>query len=59
MVPWEQLGEEWKEANRAFADGIGAQLEAADCMLVPAPLIDPDGPLFSFGDEEERKTRPP
>jgi voltage-gated potassium channel Kch len=48
MVPWEQLDEQWKDANRAFADGIGAQLAAADCVLVPAPLIDPRGPLLSF-----------
>ncbi len=48
MVPWEALGEHWQDANRAFADGIGAQLAAAGCELVPAPLIDPHGPLFSF-----------
>lgn len=58
MVPWEDLDEQWKEANRAFADGIGAQLAAADCILVPAPLIDPYGPLFSFTTEElERLAR--
>lgn len=48
MVPWDHLDEQWKETNRAFADGIGAKLEATDCILVPAPLIDPNGPLFSF-----------
>ena len=52
MVAWEQLDEEWKETNRAFADGIGAQLEAAECILVPAALIDPEGPLESFTPEE-------
>jgi RyR domain-containing protein/TrkA family protein len=58
MVPWDALDEQWKEANRAFADGIGAQLAAAGCILVPAPLIDPHGPLFSFTEEElERLAR--
>jgi hypothetical protein len=52
MVPWDQLDEQWKDANRAFADGIGAQLEAAGCSLVPAPLIDPQGALFAFTSEE-------
>jgi voltage-gated potassium channel Kch len=52
LVPWDQLDEHWKDANRAFADGIGAQLESAGCILVPAPLIDPHGPLFTFTDEE-------
>ncbi|MFL5822844.1 MAG: RyR domain-containing protein [Solirubrobacteraceae bacterium] len=52
MVPWEQLDEQWKDANRAFADGIGGQLAAAGCILVPAPLIDPHGQLLSFTAEE-------
>jgi voltage-gated potassium channel Kch len=52
MVPWEQLDEEWKDANRAFADGIGAQLATAGCVLVPAPLIDPRGALFAFTPQE-------
>lgn len=51
-VPWEQLDEQWKDSNRAFADGIGAQLASAGCVLVPAPLIDPFGPLFSFDPSE-------
>ncbi len=58
MVPWDALDEEWKDANRAFADGIGAQLAGAGCILVPAPLIDPRGPLFCFTAEElERLAR--
>lgn len=52
MVPWDQLPEEWKETNRAFADGIGAKLAATGCALVPAPLIDPRGALFSFSAPE-------
>ncbi len=52
MVPWDQLDEHWKDANRAFADGIGAKLEATSCALVPAPLIDPTGPLFEFTEDE-------
>jgi hypothetical protein len=52
MLPWDQLEEQWKDANRAFADGIGAKLESAGCVLVPAPLIDPNGSLFTFTGEE-------
>jgi hypothetical protein len=52
IVPWERLDEQWKDANRAFADGIGAKLQAAGCVLVPAPLIDPHHPSFAFTDEE-------
>ena len=52
MVPWEQLDEHWQDANRAFGDGIGAQLAAAGCILVPAPLIDPHGALLSFTSQE-------
>jgi len=51
-VSWEQLDESWKDANRAFADGIGAHLAATGCVLVPAPLIDPRGSLHSFSDDE-------
>src|SRR5205823_14121460 len=51
-VPWDQLTEQWKYANRAFADGIGAKREASGRVLVPAPLLDPNGPLFSFTREE-------
>jgi hypothetical protein len=58
MVGWEALDEDWKEVNRAFADGIGDQLAAAGCILVPAPLIDPHGPLFTFtGPEVEALAR--
>ena len=52
MVPWEQLSEDLKGANRSFADGIGAKLEAAGCALVPAPLTATNGGGFSFTDAE-------
>jgi TrkA family protein/RyR domain-containing protein len=52
LVPWAQLPEEFKDANRAFADGVGDKLAAAGCALLPAPLIDPRGRLFEFTDDE-------
>jgi TrkA-N domain/RyR domain len=52
LVPWMQLPEAFKDANRAFADGIGEKLSAAGCALVPAPLIDPRGPVFAFTEDE-------
>jgi hypothetical protein len=52
LVPWDQLPEQWKETNRAFADGIGAKLAATGAVLVPALLIDPNAPLFAFSAEE-------
>lgn len=52
LVGWSELPEDVRDANRAFADGIGHKLAAAGCALVPAPLLDPAGPLFSFSEEE-------
>lgn len=52
LVDWEQLPESLRESNRRFAEGIGAKLRAAGCGVVPAPLIDPSGPLLRFTEEE-------
>jgi hypothetical protein len=52
MVPWDELPEELKESNRAFADGIGAKLEATHVALVPAALTDARAPEFAFTDTE-------
>jgi voltage-gated potassium channel Kch len=52
MVPWAQLPEDLKDANRRFADGIGAKLKAAGCALVPAPVTNSGGGDFSFSDAE-------
>jgi hypothetical protein len=35
-VPWEELDETYKRENRAFADSIGAKLEALGMAVVPA-----------------------
>jgi voltage-gated potassium channel Kch len=51
-VPWERLGEEYKDSNRRFADGIGAALDAVGCAIAPAPLIDARGDLFRFTDAQ-------
>jgi voltage-gated potassium channel Kch len=51
LVPWDELPEDLKSANRRFADGIGAKLAATGCTLVPAPLI-ASGDGFAFSDRE-------
>ena len=53
VVPWDELSEDLKEANRRFADGIGAKLQAAGCALVPAPLTGSDGAGFADADIEQ------
>ena len=52
LAPWEELHENWKESNRRFADGIGATLEAAGCVLVPLAMRDDGTPAFEFTPEE-------
>jgi hypothetical protein len=51
MVSWDALPEDLKNANRRFADGIGAKLKATGCALVPAPLT-AAGDGFAFSDAE-------
>jgi hypothetical protein len=52
LRPWDQLPDALKESNRRFADGISAKLGAARCLVVPAPLLDPAAPGFTFTDAE-------
>jgi hypothetical protein len=52
LAQWDLLPESLRESNRRFADGIGAQLEAAGCVPVPSPLAAVDGNLFRFSEEE-------
>jgi TrkA family protein/RyR domain-containing protein len=57
LVPWDELSEDLKDANRHFADGIGAKLQAVDCGVVPAPLTaSGDGASFTT-DEVEKLAR--
>ncbi len=51
-VPWDELAQEYKDSNRRFADGIGAQLDAVGCAVAPSPLIDSRGHLCQFTDAE-------
>ena len=53
VVAWDELSDHLKEANRRFADGIGAKLQAAGCALVPAPLTGTDGAGFADADIEQ------
>ncbi|MEA2390963.1 MAG: hypothetical protein QOK31_1072, partial [Solirubrobacteraceae bacterium] len=51
-VPWAELPESLRDSNRRFADGVGAILRALRCVVLPAPLIDPRGPLLELGPGE-------
>jgi len=50
LEPWEELGEDFAEANRLQADHIGAKLAAVGCAL--APLTDWGAVHFEFTPEE-------
>jgi nucleoside-diphosphate-sugar epimerase len=52
LSPWDELPAALKDSNRRFADGISAKLAAAGCVLVPAPLADPEDPGFTFTEDE-------
>ena len=52
MRTWEEIPESLRESNRRFADGISRKLDDSGCILVPAPLADPERPGFAFSDEE-------
>lgn len=53
LVPWEQLPEPLREANRQEADDIGVKLRAVDCSAAPQP--DWTEPLFEFTPDEVRR----
>jgi hypothetical protein len=52
LVPWEQLPGSLRESNRLWADGIAAKLGALRCVVVPAPLLDPERSSFGFTEAE-------
>ena len=52
LVPWEQLPGTLRESNRLWADGIAAKLGALRCIVVPAPLLDPEKSSFGFTEAE-------
>jgi TrkA-N domain len=39
LAEWEKLPPDLQESNRDFADGIGATIEDAGCIVVPSPLV--------------------
>lgn len=51
-VPWDELREEYKEANRSFAAAVGTALAEAGCELAPAPLSIATEGDFTFTDAE-------
>lgn len=50
LVPWDELPEDLKEANRSQADHIGIKLQSIGCDI--APMTEWDGGEFTFTPEE-------
>jgi len=49
LVSWEELGDEYKSANRDQAAGIGRRLATLGCLLSPRR---PGDPQFAYEDDE-------
>lgn len=58
LVPWEDLPSSLRESNRFWADGIAAKLGSLRCVVVPAPLLDPQRSTFGFSDSEVARLAP-
>jgi hypothetical protein len=58
LVAWERLPGSLRESNRLWADGIAAKLGLLQCVVVPAPLVDPGKQKFSFTDAEVARLAP-
>ena len=52
MRLWDALPESLRESNRRFVDGISKKLAESGCIVVPAPLVDPDRPGFAFSEDQ-------
>jgi hypothetical protein len=52
MVGWDELSDDYKEENRAFAADAGRKLESVGRMIVPAPLADLEGSSLTFSEDE-------
>jgi hypothetical protein len=58
LVPWENLPGSLRESNRLWADGIAAKLGSLHCVVVPAPLLDPERSNFGFTEAEVARLAP-
>jgi hypothetical protein len=58
LVAWERLPGSLRESNRLWADGIAAKLGALRCVVVPAPLLDPEKSGFGFTEDEVARLAP-
>jgi voltage-gated potassium channel Kch len=58
LVEWEDLPGSLRESNRLWADGIATKLGALHCVVVPAPLLDPERSSFGFTEEEVAELAP-
>jgi hypothetical protein len=58
LAPWEDLPSSLRESNRLWADGIAAKLGALRCVVVPAPLLDPERSSFGFTEQEVARLAP-
>ena len=58
LVAWEDLPGSLRESNRLWADGIATKLGSLHCVVVPAPLLDPERSNFGFTEEEVASLAP-
>jgi hypothetical protein len=58
LLRWDDLHENLKQSNRRFADAIRDHLWEIKCVVVPAPLIDPNGSLERLTEDEVEHLAP-
>jgi hypothetical protein len=58
LVAWEDLPGSLRESNRLWADGIATKLGSLHCVVVPAPLLDPERSNFGFTEAEVASLAP-
>ena len=58
LAAWEDLPGSLRESNRLWADGIATKLGSLHCVVVPAPLLDPERSNFGFTEEEVASLAP-
>ena len=58
LVPWEELPDDLKEANRRFAGVVERALTTAGLTAVADPLVDPASVDFALRARGDQKSRP-
>jgi hypothetical protein len=58
LAPWDELSEDLRDSNRAFAYGIADKMRSIGCIVVPTTLVDlQDSALIFSPDEVESLAR--